>query len=127
MKRRNFIAKSLATASGAFMIPTIVPASVIGKNPPSDKINIGQIGFGRIARSLDTRSMMRRDDVTIVGVSDVDSKRLRDGKAHIEETYNKDKETSQYVDVKMYEDYREMISRPDIDAVVISTPDHWHA
>src|SRR5690606_24158267 len=89
--------------------------------------NIGQIGFGRIARGMDTRAMIRRDDVTLVAVSDVDTKRLNDGKAHIEENYNKEKETSRYVDVKMYEDYREMIADPGIDAVVISTPDHWHA
>lgn len=127
MKRRKFIAKSLTTATGTLMIPSIVPASVLGKNPPSDRINIGQIGFGRIARGMDTRAMIRRDDVTLVAVSDVDTKRLNDGKAHIEENYNKEKETSRYVDVKIYEDYREMIADPGIDAVVISTPDHWHA
>lgn len=108
-------------------MPTIVPASVIGKNPPSDKVNIAQIGFGRIAKSLDTKSMLRRDDVRIVAISDVDSKRLLDGKQYIEEAYNKERGKSKYIEVKMYDDYREIISRSDIDAVVISTPDHWHA
>ncbi|MEX2565962.1 MAG: Gfo/Idh/MocA family oxidoreductase [Cyclobacteriaceae bacterium] len=127
MKRRKFIAKTMISASGVLVAPTIIPASVIGKNPPSDKINIGQIGFGRIARGMDTRSFMRRDDVRIIAVSDLDSNRLKEGKNHIESTYNKEKNSSQYVDVKMYEDYREIIMRSDIDAVVISTPDHWHA
>jgi predicted dehydrogenase len=126
MKRRNFLAKSMASA-GAFIVPTIIPASVIGKNPPSDKINVGQIGFGRIAKSLDTKSMLRRDDVRIIAISDLDSKRMQDGKSFIEGTYNQDKGKSKYVDVKMYDDYREIIARQDIDAVVISTPDHWHA
>ena len=117
----------MASATGALFVPTIVPSSVIGKNPPSDKINIGQIGFGRIAKSLDTNSMLKRDDVRIVAISDLDSKRLHDGKQYIEEAYNKEKGKSKYVDVKMYDDYREIISRSDIDAVVISTPDHWHA
>ena len=127
MKRRDFLTKTMASATGVFVAPTIIPAHVIGKNPPSDKINIGQIGFGRIARSLDTRSMLRRDDVRIVAISDVDSKRLNDGKQYIEEAYNKEKSRSKYVDVKAYGDYRELIARSDIDAVVISTPDHWHA
>jgi myo-inositol 2-dehydrogenase/D-chiro-inositol 1-dehydrogenase len=127
MKRRQFLTKTMASATGAFVAPTIIPASVMGKNPPSDKINIGQIGFGRIARGLDTKSMLRNDDVRVVAVSDVDSKRLKDGKATIEEAYSKSKGKSKYVDVKMYDDYRELIQRSDIDAVVISTPDHWHA
>lgn len=126
MIRRDFISKTVA-ATGAIIAPTIIPSSVIGKNPPSDKIQIAQIGFGRIAKSLDTKAMLKRDDVRVVAISDVDSKRLQDGKAFIEEAYNKEKGKSKYVDVKMYDDYREIILRSDIDAVVISTPDHWHA
>ncbi|MDD2512281.1 MAG: twin-arginine translocation signal domain-containing protein, partial [Proteiniphilum sp.] len=49
MKRRNFLKKATATAVGTVVFPTIVPSSVFGKNAPSNKINIGQIGFGRIA------------------------------------------------------------------------------
>jgi predicted dehydrogenase len=127
MIRRQFITKSVASATGALFVPTIVPASVIGKNPPSDKINIGQIGYGRIASGLDTKSFLRRDDVRIVAVSDLDSKRLQDGKQTIEASYNKEKGKSKYIEVKAYDDYREIIARSDIDAVVVSTPDHWHA
>lgn len=127
MIRRQFITKSVASATGALFVPTIVPASVIGKNPPSDKIQIGQIGFGRIARGLDTKSFLRNDGVRIVALSDLDSNRLNDGKRTLEESYNKDKGKSKYVEVKTYDDYREIIARSDIDAVVISTPDHWHA
>jgi len=124
MKRRQFITKTMTSATGAIIIPSVIPSRVMGKNPPSDMIQIGQIGYGRIARSLDTRSMLRRDDVRVVAISDVDSKRMADGKKAIEDAY-KEKGTS--VDVMMYYDYREMILRNDIDAVVISTPDHWHA
>ncbi|MDD4107619.1 MAG: Gfo/Idh/MocA family oxidoreductase [Prolixibacteraceae bacterium] len=124
MQRRQFITKTVASATGAIIIPTIIPSGVMGKNPPSDMIQVAQIGYGRIASGLDVKSMLRRDDVRVIAISDVDSKRMADGKKAIEDAY-KEKGTS--VDVKMYDDYREIISRTDIDAVVISTPDHWHA
>ncbi|SHO60402.1 Gfo/Idh/MocA family protein [Algoriphagus zhangzhouensis] len=125
MKRRDFIMKT-AVAGAAFGFPTIVPASVLGKNAPSNKINIGQIGCGRIARDHDMPGTWRHDVARIIAVSDLDSKRMADGKKYVEEYYTK-KMGSPYIDVKQYGDYREMLLNPDIDAVVISTPDHWHS
>ena len=128
MKRRQFISRTMTSAAGAAIFPTIIPSSVMGKNPPSDKINIGQIGYGRIAKSLDTQSILRRhENARIVAVCDVDSKRLRDGKMDIDKFYSDLTGKDKYMDVKTYDDYREMLLRKDIDAVVISTPDHWHA
>ena len=124
MKRRNFLRNTAASAAGAMVIPTIVPSSVFGKNAPSNKINVGQIGCGRIARGHDMPGVMQYDVARMVAVSDVDSKRMTDGKKLVEDYY-KEKGTS--VDVKMYGDYKEMLLNKDIDAVVISTPDHWHA
>ena len=125
MERRDFMKKT-AMATAAFGIPTIVPASVFGKNAPSNKINIGQIGCGRIARDHDLPGTWQHDVARIVAVSDVDSKRMADGKKLIEGYYTK-KLGSQYLDVKQYGDYREMLLNKDIDAVIISTPDHWHS
>ena len=125
MKRRDFIVKT-AVAGAAFGFPTIVPASVFGKNAPSNKINIGQIGCGRIARDHDMPGTWRHDVARIIAVSDLDSKRMADGKKYVEEYYTK-KMGTPYIDVKQYGDYREMLLNPDIDAVVISTPDHWHS
>jgi predicted dehydrogenase len=125
MKRRNFI-KNTALASAAFGFPTIVPASVFGKNAPSNMINIGQIGCGRIARDHDLPGVWQHDMSRIVAVSDVDSNRMADGKRLVESHYTK-KMGSPYLDVKQYADYHEMLSNKDIDAVVISTPDHWHS
>ncbi len=125
MERRDFMKKS-ALATAAFGFPTIVPASVFGKNAPSNKINIGQIGCGRIAREHDLPGTWRHDVARIVAVSDVDSKRMADGKKLVEEYYNK-KLGEKYMDVKQYGDYREMLLNKDIDAVIISTPDHWHS
>ncbi|SEF65232.1 Gfo/Idh/MocA family protein [Algoriphagus boritolerans] len=125
MERRDFMKKS-ALATAAFGFPTIVPASVFGKNAPSNKINIGQIGCGRIARDHDLPGTWRHDIARIVAVSDVDSKRMADGKKLVEEYYTT-KLGEKYMDVKQYGDYREMLLNKDIDAVIISTPDHWHS
>ena len=127
ISRRDYLKKSLIGTAGAFVVPTIVPSSVFGKNAPSNKINIGQIGFGRIARSHDLPETMKYDVARVIAVSDVDSKRAADGKQFIEQWYVEKKEKNNYVDVQTYGDYREMLANPDIDAVIISTPDHWHA
>lgn len=125
--RRKFIKSSIIGASAAFAVPTIVPSTVFGKNAPSNKINIGQIGCGRIARAHDLPGTWQHDDCRIVAVSDLDSNRMEDGKKLVESYYNKKKGSGQAVDVKMYGDYKEMLLDKDIDAVIISTPDHWHS
>ncbi|WP_339751653.1 Gfo/Idh/MocA family oxidoreductase [Algoriphagus aquimarinus] len=125
MKRREFI-KNSALASAAIGFPTIVPASVFGKNAPSNKINIGQIGCGRIARDHDMPGVWQHDIARIVAVSDLDSNRMADGKKRVEDYYTK-KMGKAYLDVKQYADYKDMLQNKDIDAVVISTPDHWHS
>jgi len=122
----TFVAGS-AGVSNAIAAPTIVPASVFGKDAPSNKIQIGQIGFGRIARSHDLPDTMRYDVARAIAVADVDSQRKEDGKQWIENWYAENKGKKNYVDVQMYDDYREMLANPEIDAVIISTPDHWHA
>ena len=125
--RRKFLKSSIIGASAAFAVPTIVPSIVFGKNAPSNKINIGQIGFGRIAKSHDLPETMKNDEARVIAVSDVDSKRVGDGKVWIEKYYAEKKGKKNYVDVTTYGDYRQMLENPDIDAVIISTPDYWHA
>lgn len=127
MERRMFIKNATATAVGAVVFPTIVPSSVFGKNAPSNKINIGQIGCGRIARDHDMAETIRYDQARFVAVCDVDEKRLLDGKKYIDSYYAKKTGKSNYSDAKMYDDYQELLQNKDIDAVIISTPDHWHA
>ena len=127
MQRRNFMKKTASATALAMAVPTIVPSSVFGKNAPSNTINVGQIGCGRIARSHDMAETLKYDEAKMVAVCDLDSDRMADGKKLIEDFYNKKSGKTKAVNVKMYEDYKEMLADKEIDAVLISTPDHWHS
>jgi len=126
MERRDFLKNSTAVMAGAIVLPTIVPSTVFGKNAPSNKINVAQIGFGRIAMTHDLAETLRYDEARIIAVADLDSKRVAIGKKFIEDYYTKKTGSKDAVNVRTYGDYREMLLNKDIDAVMISTPDHWH-
>lgn len=121
--RRDFLRVS-GLAGAALGFPTIIPARVLGADAPSKKINVLQIGCGRIGRDMDMPGLLRQDAVRLVGVCDLDSLRLADGKAMVEGHYKK---KGVKLDVATYGDYREALQHKDYDAVSISTPDHWHA
>lgn len=123
LNRRSFIKKTSTTALLA-TLPTIVPSSVFGKNAPSNRINVGQIGCGRIARDHDMPGTMQYETTQMMAVCDVDQNRLKDGKKLVDRYYQ---EKGKKVDTKMFDNYQELIANKDIDAVIISTPDHWHA
>jgi len=127
MERRKFITGTIAAAGGTLVFPAIVPPSVFKKNSPGNMINIGQIGFGRIAMTHDLAETLKYDSARVVAVADFDSKRLAKGKEFIEDYYTRKTGRSGYVNVKTYDDYHEIISDTGIDAVIISTPDHWHS
>lgn len=128
--RRKFLKNSFRVAAGGILLqgaPTIVPASVFGRNAPSNKINIAQIGCGRIARTHDLPETFKNDVARIMAIADVDKYRQQKGKELIEGWYAKKTGQANYMDVKLYDDYRELLANKDVDAVIISTPDHWHA
>jgi predicted dehydrogenase len=127
MKRRQFLNKTLTGASGTLLFPTIVPATVFGRKAPSNKINIAQIGCGRIALSHDLPETMKYDMARVIACCDVDSIRLNNCKNEIENRYAEITGKKNYIEVMTYRDYHEMLLSKDIDAVIISTPDHWHA
>jgi myo-inositol 2-dehydrogenase/D-chiro-inositol 1-dehydrogenase len=112
---------------GVIAMPSIVPSTVFGKSAPSNKIQIGQIGFGRIASSHDLPDTLRHDVSRVMAVCDLDSKRLADGKKFIDEFYANKSGKKKYMDTLIYDDYKELLQNKDIDAVMISTPDHWHS
>jgi len=125
LNRRHFL--KLTTASAAAIgFPTIIPARVLGADAPSKLIHIAQIGCGRIADSMDISGVLKHPRLArIVAVADIDSKRAELARRKIAQSY--EKSLAQKIEVKSYGDYREILTRKDIDAVMISTPDHWHA
>jgi predicted dehydrogenase len=123
MNRRDFIDKSVK-ASLAF---TIVPRSVLGGVnfiAPSDRINLAYIGVGKQSYTL-MNGLANCKEVLIHAASDVDSKKLNNFILETTKTQTNLKKPS--IQMKGYGLYRELLERRDIDAVVIATPDHWHA
>ena len=119
LTRRGVLAAGIA-------FPTIVPATVLGQNAPSNRINIGVIGVGRIARGHDMAETFKYDHAQILAVCDVDSKRLALGKQLVDETYSK-KYGRTWDSARTYADYHALLAAKDIDAVIVATPDHQHA
>ena len=130
VSRRDFIKTAGKGAiTSAFLVqgfPSIVPASVFGQEAPSKRINVAAIGTGRISRGHDMPAVLRYDAARIMAVCDLDSKRVEDAKRLVNDYYGR-KTGKTYDGVTGYSDYRELLKNKDIDAVVVSTPDHWHA
>jgi predicted dehydrogenase len=99
----------------------IVPATVFGQMPPNSRINIGAIGVGRISRVHDLPGIWKYDGARITAVCDLDLNRVESAKRLINDHYG------QANSVKGYQNYHELLADKEIDAVVISTPDHQHA
>jgi predicted dehydrogenase len=118
--RRDFLRRS-AAASAAFALPTIVPAVVLGRggSAPSETISLGVIGIGSRS-TYDLKAMLGFSDVRCLAISDVQASRRDAGKRLVDEHYANQ-------DCKLYRDFRELLDRQDIDAVLIATGDRWHA
>jgi predicted dehydrogenase len=123
--RRDFLKLSMGAAA-AIGFPTIVPASVFGQTAPSNRINVGAIGVGRISRGHDLPGIWQFDQARIMAVCDLDAKRVEEAKTLVNGYYSK-KTGKPYDGVTGYHNYHELLANKDIDAVVISTPDHQHA
>jgi predicted dehydrogenase len=132
--RRKFLTNSAKTAAGAAIaanFPTIVPASVFGKNAPSNLINVASIGCGRISTSHDMTGIARYAGARIRAVCDLDKSRADAGPAAVRSNYEKGAAHNGGLkgdwDIKVYYNYKEVLQNKDIDAVHISLPDHQHA
>ncbi len=115
--RREVVKHALA----AVAFPTIVPARVLGRSgvAPSAKITLGVIGIGPRC-TYDLKSMLAQHDVQCVAICDVQKSRREAGKKLVDAHYGNE-------DCVLLRDYRELLARPDIDAVLIATGDRWHA
>ncbi len=113
--RRRF----LQATAAAVAAPYIVPARVLGDDAPGNKITIGMIGTGSHGTAHNLKRYLQQPDARVVAVCDVDSERMKAAKAIVDEKYGD-------TGCAMFGDFRDLLARRDIDAVMISTPDHWH-
>jgi predicted dehydrogenase len=99
--------------------PMILPSGLLGRDAPSSKITLGFIGVGWQGVDLNLKSFLTEEDCICAIVCDAYLGRARAAKKLVDGAYgNKD--------CRAIQDFPEVISDPSIDAVVISTPDHWH-
>ena len=115
ISRRQF----LRTATAGAALPYFVPCWRSGAHAPSRKITIGFIGVGDHGTGWNLDWYLKLPAARVLVVCDVDGWRMRKAKALVDAAYDNQ-------DCAMTKDFREVLARPDIDAVMISTPDHWH-
>jgi predicted dehydrogenase len=120
--RRHFIKTATASVAAPFILPSRVWSAATA---PNSRINLGFIGMGKM-NSGHLGNFLGRDQTQIVAVCDVDTTRREAAKKRVDEGYAK-KAGADYKGCAGYNDFRELLARKDIDAVVVATPDHWHA
>lgn len=128
LTRRGFLRRTGALAAGAAGFPYIVPASALGRDgatAPSNRITIGFIGVGKMAKGH-VGSFLGDGSVQVLAVCDVERGR-REGQAQRVNEHYAARNGGSYTGCDHYNDFRDLCARPDIDAVVISTPNQWHA
>lgn len=124
--RRKFLRNSSLAAASAIAFPFIVPASVMGPYSPSNQINVGMIGTGRQALQVNLRNgFLKLQNCRVLATNDVDRWRMNLATAEIKKSGHGGSSSGR--EVREYEDYRDLIADKDVDAVMVSTPDHWHA
>jgi predicted dehydrogenase len=97
----------------------ILPAAALGSAAPSNRINVAMLGVGRQARGINIKQFLAMPDVRITAVCDADAWRLENARRQVDEGYAAK-------GCRAVRDYRELLADRSIDAVMISTPDHWH-
>ena len=123
--RRQFLRTGTATAA-ALGFPAILVSRSHAKPAADGLIRIAQIGCGRIGKTMDMPGILKHHKLArFVAVCDVDSQRAAMGKEWVGASYQKS--LGETPEIAVSGNYRELLARDDIDAVSISTPDHWHA
>jgi myo-inositol 2-dehydrogenase / D-chiro-inositol 1-dehydrogenase len=117
--RRQFLRQTAAAGASLGLAPLVFPARLLGAEAPSKQITVGFIGTGLHGTGWNLSTYLKQRDARVLVVCDVDRERMEFAKEKVDEQYkNKD--------CAMTTDFREVLARKDIDAVMISTPDHWH-
>src|SRR5437773_4183191 len=121
LTRRTFLKTAATTSVAPFILPSRIWAAEV---KPNDRIALGFIGMGK-NRGLMGDFLGRKETHTIA-VCDVDTHRREHAKKTVEDHYAKQTDSGSYKRCAAYNDFRRLIGRPDIEAVVIATPDHCH-
>lgn len=123
LARREFLRRSAAASMmAAVAAPCVAPGSALGKDgavPPSEKITVGMIGTGSHGVHWNLRAYLEQPDAKVLAVCDVDANHMAEAQKKVNEKYGN-------TDCAAVKDFRDILARRDIDAVMISTPDHWH-
>ena len=126
VSRREFLSRGAAALGAAVAFPSIVPSTVFGASAPSNRITMAMIGMGG-QMGGHFNGMLGRSDVQVLAVCDVDQSKREQAKARAERTYADGMASGTYKGCDAYLEYERICERTDIDAVLICTPDHWHA
>ncbi len=121
LSRRSFLKKGAVATAAASLFPTVVPASVLGRNgavAPSDRIVMGLIGAGGMGNH-DMGQFLDKKSAQVVAVCDVDNCHLKSAKNRIDRKYMNN-------DARTYRDYRDFLDNEKLDAVIMALPDYWH-
>ena len=121
--RRQFLKTGALAATAG---PILLAARGRAAPAATDRIALGFIGMGTRSRAL-LRHMLASDEVQVVAVAEVVRERREHGRQIVEDYYRAKTKSGEFAGCAAYNDFREITARPDIDAVVIGTPDHWHA
>ena len=124
MTRRQFMHR-IGAAAGAAATPLLLSSPLWANHSPNERINIAVIGVGKQGGGL-LQGFMRTPGVQVTAVCDVDREKLERARRWVDDYYAEQSGRA-YQGCRAVVDFRELVSRPDIDAVVIGTPDHWHA
>ncbi len=125
LTRRKFVIHAGIATAGTLAVPFIIPASVRGNTAPSNRINVAVIGCGRQSVNPNIPQLLASQHAHLTGVCDVDGWRLANAVRQVNEGYSTQKGTT-YKGCKAWTDYRELLHSREVDAVMISLPDHWH-
>ncbi|MCH7226227.1 Gfo/Idh/MocA family protein [Haloferula sp. A504] len=111
--------RKLLGCLAAATAPLIIPSRLLGKDAPSNKITLGFIGVGSHGISRNLGTFLNQPDARVIAVCDARKSSAAKAKQTVDQH-------SRSTNCLVYQDFREVIARTDIDAIVISTPDHWH-